>query len=159
MRFGRAGGPGGPVIGVVLGRGLGFRLALGAGVGGRGVGPVIGVVLGCGLGLGVELGRGLVPGAGVGNGTLGGGTGAVTLGTDAIGCGVDAAGGVATLGAETVGFSTAVAKMRVSWRRAWSWLSPSAGNGVAGVGFRSAWVRSLAASRAASADDVFGITE
>jgi hypothetical protein len=118
MRFGRAGGPGGPVIGVVLGRGLGLGLALGAGVSGRDGGPVMGVVLGRGLGLGLGLELGLVPGAGVGNGTLGGVTGAVTLGTDAIGCGGDAAGGVATLGADTVGFSTAMAKMRASWRRA-----------------------------------------
>ena len=149
------------MVGVVLGRGLGLGLglvlglALGAGVGERSGGLVIGVVLGLGLGLVL----GLAPGAGVGNGTLGGGMGAATLGTDAIGCVGCAAGGVATLGAETVGLSTAMAKMLASWRRAWSWLSPSAGNGVAGVGCNSAWVRSLAASRAASADDVFGITE
>ena len=149
------------MVGVVLGRGLGLGLglvlglALGAGVGERSGGLVIGVVLGLGLGLVL----GLAPGAGVGNGTLGGGMGAATLGTDAIGCCGCAAGGVATLGAETVGLSTAMAKMLASWRRAWSWLSPSAGNGVAGVGCNSAWVRSLAASRAASADDVFGITE
>ena len=137
------------------GLGLVLGLALGAGVGERSGGLVIGVVLGLGLGLVL----GLAPGAGVGNGTLGGGMGAATLGTDAIGCCGCAAGGVATLGAGTVGLSTAMAKMRASWRRAWSWLSPSAGNGVAGVGCNSAWVRLLAASRAASADDVFGITE
>jgi hypothetical protein len=66
--------------------------------------------------------------------------GAVTLGTEAIGCGGGAAGSVSTLGAETVGFSTAMAIMlATSWQRAWSWLSPSAGNGVAGDGCNSAW--------------------
>jgi hypothetical protein len=53
---------------------------------------------------------------------------------------------IATLGAETVGLSTAMAKILASWRSVWSWLSPSAGNGVAGVGFNSAWVRLLAVS-------------
>ena len=115
MRFGQAGGP---VVGVVLGSelglglGLGLGLIIGAGVSGQGgAGLVIGV-------LGLGLGLGLGPGIDIGNGTLGGYMEAATIGTDAIGCvGCAAGGGVATLGAETVGLSTAMAKMLASWRR------------------------------------------
>ena len=140
------------MVGVVLGRGLGRGRTLGVDVG---RGPVVGVVLGRGLVLGRALG------VDVGKTTLGGGVRIIaTLGavTGGVSCG--SAGGVlTTLGTGTVGLSTATAKILASWRRACNWLSPSAANGVAGVGFNSACVRSLAASRAASADDVLGMTE
>ena len=48
-------------------------------------------------------------------------------------------------------------KISDNLRRAASWSLPTMGNVDAGVGFSSACIRSMAASVAASADDVFGI--
>ena len=67
-------------------------------------------------------------------------------------------GRVATLG--TVGSVwMLVAKISASCLIACIWASPMLANGEAGAGLLRAWVRAAAASRAASAEDVFGMGE